>query len=220
VTRPVECASVVDVEQLARPLAPGLVQLPVEEPLWHVGHNDVPFATFDTRPDVDSRFSPILTNEGIPLGVLYLAATKQAAIAETLWRSLPLTGARLFLDRALNRPVGQVMPTRALRLAELHDPGLRALGLRPQQLTDTPATCYRWTREFAQALMADQPDLDGFVWMSSRFNTDRVYMLVQRQAPLVTGAGHTLFSDPDERAQLTALCRSANIAVIQSSDRI
>ena len=213
------CATVVDVSTVARPLDPNIIEISAGFQMWHVGHPQVPFASFDTRSDTDYRFSP-LTRHGAIVGTLYAAETKAAAIAETLWRGLPLNGALLPFDRVADRPVGVFTNMRPLRLVELHDPGLRKLGLRSTDLTDTSPMCYPPTRAYGQVLLADHPDVDGFVWMSSRLSRDKAYLLIDRDPRQIAVGAHALFSDPVERDHLITVSDAAGIAVTLPVDGI
>ena len=73
-----------------------------------------------------------------------------------------------------------------LRLVELHDPGLRKLGLRSTNLTGTLPMRYPHTGDYGQASLADHPDVDGYVWMSRRFNRDKVYLVIESDPHLIT----------------------------------
>lgn len=213
------CSGVVDTTGLARPVRPNVIELPRGTDLWHVGAPGVPFDALDERQTVRYRFSPLHGRGGGALPVMYAAATEAAAIAETLWHDLPLTGARLIAERYQVRPIGTVRTTRTLKLAELHDPGLRALGLDPNQVSNTDAICYHRTIAFAQAIVDDNPNLDGLVWMSRRYNTDKTYLLWRRpgrKSP-VTISHVTTFADPDTEQRLLDLCRTANITIVPST---
>ncbi len=209
---PDPCRDVVDVKQRDRPLEPAIVHVPAGLELWHVGHDGFPFASYNSRPDVQYRFSPLLSDHQ-PVGVIYAAESKRAAVAETVWRGLPLHGGRVPLERVNARPVGTLRTSTSLRLVELHDPGLRLLGLRPINLTDTHADCYPHTRAFAQALCDDHDAIDGFVWMSSRFNQDKAYLLIRREYPQFTIGPHALFGENQERDDLIDMSRQAGIEV-------
>lgn len=209
---PPECVSVVDVALQPRPIARAETRLEAGTELWHVGYADSPFATYDRRVDRDFRFSP-LCRDDIVLGTVYLGETKEVSIAETLWRQLPLHDARLPLDRVQNRTIGTVRTARELVLVELHDPGLRMIGLRPEQLTQTPASCYSRTRAYGTALLQDHPDVDGFVWMSRHFNSRRSFMLIETQDLQFVPQIHASFTDPEERDDLIRICERAGIDV-------
>lgn len=212
---PPECSAVVDVQAEPRPLTRAVTTIPAGTGLWHVGFTNIPFAAYDRRIDCDHRFSPLLRS-GSPLGTIYLAETKEVAIAETLWRQLPLRRARLMFERVQSRTIGTVTTARDLLLKELHDPGLRALGLRDENLTHTPSTCYRRTRAYGQALLDDHPDVDGFVWMSRRFNTHRCFMLIANEQIQFTPDSHASLTEPAQRDDFIRLCERAGVAVTLS----
>lgn len=111
-----------------------------------------------------------------PVPVLYLAQTRQAAVAETLLRNIPV-GAPEPLRRSAYRHavLAGLAPARPLRLAQFYGLGLRRLGIEATQLTDTPGTHYPHTRTWAAA--AHSAGFDGIAWMSKRDNSAQAYML-------------------------------------------
>ncbi len=218
-TNPDPCREVVRVDERPRPLRARIIELVAGTELWHVGHANYPFASFDSRPGVSHRFTP-LTQAGSVKGTLYAAATKEAAIAETLWRGLPLEGARLPYERAASRTIGTIRVERNLHLIELHDPGLRKLALRPSHLTDTSARCYEFTQAFAQALLDDHPSIDGLVWMSSRFNHDKAYLLLDHGTSPISPLSRTSCAEPRERDAFIEMCSRAGVSVTLASEGI
>lgn len=114
---------------------------------------------------------------GVPtVPALYMAATPEAAVAETLLHELPVgTPSRLGRDEYEDMLLSTIRLKRSLRVAVFHGFGLRRLGVTANQLTDTPASRYRKTRPWAAA--AHQVGLDGAVWMSRQLNTDQSFVL-------------------------------------------
>lgn len=108
--------------------------------------------------------------------VLYLAETREAALAETLLHDVPIR-APATLPRSIyaNSVLAGLKLKRKLRIAEFFGLGLRALGIEATQLTDTPMENYPQTRKWAHA--AHTAGFDGIGWMSKRDNSARAYML-------------------------------------------
>jgi hypothetical protein len=108
---------------------------------------------------------------------LYLAETREAAVAETLLRNIPI-GARGLLRRPTYQDsvLAGLEITRPLRIAEFYGLGLtRRLGVEANQLTDTPEVNYPQTRKWAEA--AHTAGYEGIGWMSKRDNSAKAYML-------------------------------------------
>ena len=125
-----------------------------------------------------TRFGFFTDPHGVTVPVWYGGENLDVAIAETLFHELPLgpdtvLPASIYLDRAH----GTVAPRRPLQLIKLADNGLRALGLRAHQLTDTDAVDYADTVKWAHALHSRHATADGLVWMSRQFNSHRSLVL-------------------------------------------
>lgn len=113
------------------------------------------------------------------VSVLYGAEGEDAAISETLFHDVPVGRGRAFVParRLEGKALGWVRSRRNLRLVELLGHGLRRLGLRPKNLTDTDSSEYRRTVEWACAVHHALPDVDGLLWMSRQFNAGRALVL-------------------------------------------
>lgn len=149
--------------------------------------------------------------------VLYGAEGEEAAVAETLLHDLPTVGGRLVPERYRGRVVSQVLPRRELRLAQLHGGGLRRLGARSTNLTDTTAAHYIRTVQWAAAIHKDT-DLDGIVWMSRQWNSQKAVVLFgdrvgSRELSVDPTLGRS-FATPDGFEWLAALCQHLKVVVI------
>lgn len=148
--------------------------------------------------------------------VLYAAGTERAAVCETILHDVPLAGGRILREDLEGVVSARVSPVRDLRLASFRGPGLRRLGILPQQLTHTDARWYPRTVRWAQA--AHDVGLDGAVWMSYRCNTDPAYVLFgdRVSAPeleVSDSYARVLSSGPD-LAWLIDLCASMKVEVL------
>lgn len=110
-----------------------------------------------------------------PVRVLYAAATAEAAVCETLLHDVPLTGGRLSRAQYQSRRETTLVLRRDVLLAKLMGPGLRRLGVEPQNITATNGDIYLQTVKWAQA--AHVAGFEGLAWMSARENTSEAYVL-------------------------------------------
>lgn len=146
----------------------------------------------EERTEPCGRFHFFDDDAGGRVPVLYAAEGQDAAISETVFHDLPVdpeyTGASNAAGAAPARAVvpesrlaayGLVFlrPRRELTLIELHGHGLRRLGLRARNLTDTVPEEYPRTVRWARALHAAVPEADGLVWMSRQFNSEKAVVL-------------------------------------------
>lgn len=125
-----------------------------------------------------TRFAFFGATGGAIVPSWYGGETLDVAIAESLFHDLPLgPGAVLPATGFTDRSHSTVAPRRSLTLVSLMDDGLRALGLRASQITDTDAIDYDDTVAWAKAIHQDIPRADGLVWMSRQFNSARAIAL-------------------------------------------
>lgn len=111
--------------------------------------------------------------------VLYGAEGEDAAISETIFHDAPVGRGRAFVPahRLKDKALHWIQPGPDLMLVELLGHGLRRLGLRPENLTDTEIDQYGRTVTWAQALHRSLPDIDGLIWISRQFNAERALVL-------------------------------------------
>jgi hypothetical protein len=137
-------------------------------------------------PTASGRFHFFADRAGRVVPVLYGADQEDGAIAETVFHDVPVAGpgrvVRASRLDALSLTV--LRPTRDLRLVQLLGHGLRRLGIRATNLTDTEASEYQRTVAWARALHDALPRVDGLLWMSRQFNAARALVLFgDRVAP-------------------------------------
>lgn len=176
-----------------------------------------------------SRFRPNKFNPG-PKGAgrfhffgdpavpaLYLAETREAALAETLLHDVPV-GAPAPLPRSIyaNSVLAGLELKRPVRIAEFFGLSLRAPGVEATQLTDTPMDNYPQTRKWAHA--AHATGFDGIGWMSKRDNSARAYMLFgdrvqEDHLEVVPGSG-LAFAAADGFRWLVNICAPLNVDVL------
>lgn len=147
--------------------------------------------------------------------VLYAAASEQAAVAETLLHDVPVTGGALRPEDYRAAVMSRLIAGRDLRLASFMGLGLRALGVKPSDLTDTDADRYDDTRPWAAA--AHAAGFDGIVWMSRHCNSDQAYVFFGDRVATgdlaIDEDFARAFALPDDADWLTRMCAPLNIAI-------
>ncbi|MFZ4894338.1 RES family NAD+ phosphorylase [Plantibacter sp. Mn2098] len=106
---------------------------------------------------------------------LYAAATPEAAVCESLLHDVPLAGGILPLASYATRVMTTLELHRDVHLAMMMGPGLRRLGVAPQDVVATNGDVYDRTVLWAQA--AHTAGFEGLAWMSARDNTSEAYVL-------------------------------------------
>lgn len=149
--------------------------------------------------------------------VLYAAQSPEAAVAETLLHDVPLVGGRLFPESYLDRVMSRIEPRRPLTLARLAAGGLRRIGVRQGELTDTEADRYRETVAWAEAIWRDTP-CDGIEWVSRHWNTSRAVVLFgdrvrERELDVDPGFARA-FANPSDLAWLAELCERTRVLLV------
>ncbi len=121
------------------------------------------------------RFGPTDFNapRALPLGdpvvpTLYAARDDDTALVESLFDDVPLKGTRQLARAALaDRVLSRLAPVRELRLITVRD----------RELIEAPASGYRSTADWAEALHDAAPEADGLIWMARR-GSDRPAMVL------------------------------------------
>lgn len=133
----------------------------------------------------NARFSPIRTTKGDPIPTLYAADTFEAALMESVFHDVPhAPGFKQFDKRKLaGQEHSTVQTTQDLKLADLSSKPLRKLGVTRKQLIDTEKDQYTQTREWAEAIHAQAPDIQGLYWTSRQDDSARAVMLFGDRIP-------------------------------------
>lgn len=123
-------------------------------------------------------FQPYRRPHANPVPILYAGETNDVAIGEYLFHNLPYgVGAVLPFADLIGRGSTRIIPRVNLRLARLHDAGLRVLDVRNSDLIDSMPSTYSRTVLWARALHATDSGLHGLQWMSRQFNSRRAVAL-------------------------------------------
>lgn len=199
-------------------LDPLITRWPADELLIRVHSREFTATAFNPGHG-RGRFHPFSDTAGHIVPVLYAANSIDGALAETVFRAVPLTGSlRAILRRNLSRLVfSRLMPRSALTLIDLRGHGLRRIGLKRSQLLETEADDYARTGRWAKALHAVRPEAQGLIWISRQFDTSAVMVLFgdrvadgalearEAPTPLDRGTGLTRVRTSAEQAGIVVL---------------
>ncbi|NDJ57334.1 RES family NAD+ phosphorylase [Enterobacteriaceae bacterium 4M9] len=137
------------------------------------------FSALQFNPGFGSaRFSPLLNPAGDAVPTLYGGESIDVALMETLFHDLPYHSNSMPFDMAkiAGLVYSRLVPLHPLTFVALTPMTLRRLGVRRQQLLDSEASDYVFTRYWAQALWRDNPQAHGICW-SSRQHGGQALML-------------------------------------------
>ncbi len=141
----------------------------------------------DTRKG-DARFSPLMdAAREVIIPTLYAGSTFDCALMETVFHDVPYRAGLKTVSKA-KYVEGAVCSTLLLtcdvRLVDLSSVALHKLGIAPQDLTQTDATQYPVTREWALALHSQSVDAQGLIWKSRRDDhAEAILLFGDRIAP-------------------------------------
>lgn len=126
-----------------------------------------------------TRFAPLHDKTGACVPSLYAATSFQAACYETLFHDVGHAGR--FKTVPLNalhaRAHSVLTTTRPLRLAALFEPDLKRWELARASFIAAPAVQYAHTVEWAAAVHAQFPDIEGLIWTSNQCDPDLALIL-------------------------------------------
>lgn len=180
--------------------------------------HDSSFGATDLNPGFGhGRFHPFKDPKGRIVPTLYGSSTLEGALSESIFHNVPLHGPLRSIRRSVLRPmqISTLAPRRDLRLIQLHDFGLRRLGISRVELIE--AEDYPSTVAWAAAFHAWSGEVDGLVWVSRMHDTafalvlfgDRVARtdleIVEPPLAIFLGEGFSRVEDAAERAKITIL---------------
>ena len=128
----------------------------------------------------NGRFSPIKSARGEPVPTLYGGSTFDCAAAmETAFHDVPFASGFKSYDKAKlkDQVHSRLTPGTDLMLADQRGKALRKLGIERKQLIDTEKDQYPATREWAEAIHAQCPDIQGLCWISRQDDGAQAVML-------------------------------------------
>jgi RES domain len=190
--------------------------------VWDIGRpivrcHDARFAASEfNRTTSEGRFRPVRARGRI-VGTFYGAEDDRGALAESVFRPVPVAGPDKLVARARLVPVmiSTLRCDRILRLASLHGNGLPRLGASRAQLIDSEADHYPVLAGWGQALHDCPAAPDGLVWRSRHYDDSYTLLLfadrgrrsqlrvVKPPLPLGVGRGLELAMEHAEEAGIT-----------------
>jgi hypothetical protein len=118
----------------------------------------------------DQRFTPFhdpVTGRRVPS--IHVAATREAALLETVFRDMADAGGFVYLTLLRERALAHVALPRDARVADLRDDALAGLGVPRSAVVSSSPRHYPCTRRLAVAIHRDGAEgaaVDGIVWHS------------------------------------------------------
>ncbi len=168
----------------------------------------------------NARFSPIKNAKGKPIPTLYGGNTFECAAMESVFHDLPFApGFKSYDKTKLEDQVhSQLTPGADFVLADLRGKALRKLGVERKQPIDTEKDQYPATREWAEAIHAQCPDVQGLCWTSRQDDSAQAVMLfgdriasgVLRQ----TAAPRSLLKDGDAYDDVLNLAEQIGVNIV------
>lgn len=127
----------------------------------------------------NARFSPIKRAKGKPIPTLYGGNTFECAAMETVFHDVPFAPGLKNYDKAKleDQVHSQLTSGDDLVLADLRGKALRKLGVERKHLIDTEKDQYPATRDWAEAIHAQCPDVQGLCWTSRQDDSAQAVML-------------------------------------------
>lgn len=141
----------------------------------------------------DSRFAPLVL-DGFPVPTLYGGDSAEAVLLETVFHDVHERASRVVYGTQLReRGLARLRTPRSLRLIDLRDDALAALGLARSQLVASTRAHYPCTREWAAVLHGvriGRSRPEGLIWHSRQAELhsgdpapQEVFMLFGDRAP-------------------------------------
>lgn len=139
------------------------------------------YAASQFNPGVEgnARFSPIRNAAGKPVPTLYGGNGFECAAMETVFHDVPFAPGFKSYDKTKlkDQAHSRLTPGADLVLADLRGKALRKLGVERRQLIDTDKDRYPASREWAEAIHAQCPGVQGLCWISRQDDSAQAVML-------------------------------------------
>lgn len=168
----------------------------------------------------NARFSPIKCAKGKPIRTLYGGNTFECAAMETVFHDVPFAPGLKSYDKAKleDQVHSQLSPGDDLVLADLRGKALRKLGVERKQLIDTEKDQYPATREWAEAIHAQCPDVQGLCWTSRQDDSAQAVMLfgdrIASGVLRLTATSRSLLNDGDVYDDVLNLAEQIGVNIV------
>lgn len=153
--------------------------------LHRIHHEDYPGDVFNPGIRGNARFSPIKDAAGALIPTLYAGDSFECAAMETVFHDVPYVAGFKSYDKAklTGQVYSQLQAGHDLLLADLGSKALKKLGVRRDQLIDTEKDQYPTTRQWAEAIHALEPDIQGLCWTSRQDDSAKAVVLFGDRIP-------------------------------------
>lgn len=123
---------------------------------------------FNTSIKGNARFSPIRDSKGDIIPTLYAATTSRGATMETVFHDVPnKKGLKTVSKQRLAGEVHSKLLFHVdFQLIDLSRMVLKRMGVKPEHLITSTKLHYTETRDWAEALYAEYPTSQGWLWTS------------------------------------------------------
>lgn len=188
--------------------------------IHRVHHLDYGAVQFNPGPRGNARFSPIADAGGTPIPTLYGGSTFACAAMESVFHDVPFAAGFKSWDKGKLAGQGhsQFSAGRDLLLADLGSKALRKLGVPRNSLIDTEKDQYPITRQWAVAIHAQFPAVQGLCWISRQDDSALAVVLFgDRIADGVLRPGaptRSLLGDPVAYGELLALAEQIGVDIV------
>jgi hypothetical protein len=168
----------------------------------------------------NARFSPVAGLDGKPIPTLYGGSSFACAAMESVFHDVPFAAGFKAYDKTRLEGQGHSQFTAAqdLVLADLGSRALRKLGVERKQLIDTEKDQYPVTRQWAVAIHAAFPQVQGLLWIARQDDSARAVVLFgDRIADGVLqprAATRSLVGDPAAYGELLALAEQIGVDIV------
>jgi hypothetical protein len=134
---------------------------------------------FNPGPNGNARFSPITDAKGNSIPTIYGGETFECAAMESVFHDVPFApGLKSVAKRKLKgHRYSQVLSATDLVLVDLSTTALRNLGIKRGELIETEKDIYPQTRQWAEAIHAQCPDVQGLCWISRQDDRSRAIVI-------------------------------------------
>jgi len=181
--------------------------------LHRIHHELYPGEVFNPGIAGNARFSPIKDSRGALIPTLYAGDGFDCAAMETVFHDVPHLAGFKSYDKAklAGQLYTQLKTGHDLVLADLGSKALRKLGIRRDQLIDTEKDQYPTTRQWAAAIHAQEPDIQGLCWTSRQDDSARAVVLFGDRIP----AGELVPVSTSTSVVKDAVCYGALLALAE-----
>lgn len=188
--------------------------------LHRIHHERYPGDVFNPGISGNARFSPIKDSGGASIPTLYAGDSFECAAMETVFHDVPHAAGFKTYDKAKldGQMYTQLETDAALVLADLSSKALRKLGVRRDQLIDTEKDQYPITRQWAEAIHAQEPDIQGLCWTSRQDDSAKAVVLfgdrIDSDSVKPVSASHSVVDDAACYGALLSLAEHIGVVIV------